>query len=404
MLDLYVAIFVLNGLSMLCSLASIIVVLWVWFKQPSSKESPSFNLSLWIAVSDFPLRIADIVTNPLTFMGNYPTNHAFALFMLWITMFSSYWFIYLNAMITLDLQLVFFHRLPRQARIRRWYPLLGTVIAFFAGFWYLVLPDVRITPDGVIMAGTEGSLASLFLIIWTNIWMHIGIIYSIVVVACVCVKVIHSQSHLRNFNQGDQTKTISQALVRNTRLIMAYPIVMFIIYVPYILSSWFQAYIPGSFTAYWTVGTNVVYSMQGIFNFIILLFHPVMLSTYRQNNFGFSSFWSRVSRRMGTNTAGTYNTSSGSTAQGSSGQVRNGHSDTSQTSSSPSSVPVGVTPHLQTLDMGPGVTGYFGNDLENGQGASVHKLHGLEGMETIKAQSDMIEKGDMIDFEDPTCL
>ncbi|KAJ1928046.1 hypothetical protein IWQ60_002420 [Tieghemiomyces parasiticus] len=409
MLDLYVAIYVLDGLSMLCSLASIIIVLWVWYKQPSSKESPSFNLSLWIAVSDFPLRIADIVTNPLTFMGNFPTSSSFALFLMWISFFSAYWFIYLNAMITLDLQLVFFHRLPRQARIRRWYPLIGTAIAFFAGFWYLILPDVRLTPDGVVMVGTEGSLASHFLIVWTNMWMHIGIIYSIIVVVCVCIKVFRSQSHLRRFDQGEHAKAMSKALVRNTRLIIAYPIIMFVVYVPYVLSSWFQAYVPGPFAAYWNAGSNVVYSMQGIFNFVILLFHPVMLSTYRHNNFGFSSLWSRVSRRLGTSSAGTYNSSTGGTNVGPTGRTDNTAYNMGASSSHLSGgrpdIPVGNSPHLQTLDMGPGVTGFFGNNIENGQGSTVHKLRGLEGMEAIEAQSAMVEKGDMFPLlDDPTCL
>ncbi|KAJ1918903.1 hypothetical protein IWQ60_007385 [Tieghemiomyces parasiticus] len=414
MLDLYVAIYVLDGLSMLCSLASIIIVLWVWYKQPSSKESPSFNLSLWIAISDFPLRIADIVTNPLTFMGNYPSSHSFALFLMWISFFSAYWFIYLNAMITLDLQLVFFHRLPRQARIRRWYPLIGTAIAFFAAFWYLILPDVRLTPDGVVMVGTEGSVAAHFLIVWTNMWMHIGIVYAFIVVICVCIKVFRSQSHLRRFDQGEHAKAMSKALVRNTRLIIAYPIIMFVVYVPYVLASWFGAYIPGPFAGYWNAASNVLYSMQGIFNFVILLFHPVMLSTYRHNNFGFSSLWSRVSRRMGTNTAGTYNSSTGATP-GPSGQTGNssysmGQSGSTGLSASHMSdgragMPMGNSPHLQTLDMGPGVTGFFGSNFENGQGASVHKLRGLEGMEAIEAQAAMVEKGDMFPLlDDPTCL
>ncbi|RKP34335.1 hypothetical protein BJ085DRAFT_40407 [Dimargaris cristalligena] len=389
MLDLYVAIYVLDGLSIVCSMASIIIVLWVWYKQPSSKESPSFNLTLWIGLSDFPQRISDILTNPLTFMGNYPSGPAFAKWLMWFSFFASYWFIYLNAMITLDLQLVFFHRLPRQARIRRWYPLIGSGIAFFLAFWYLLLPDVRLTPEGVIMTGTEGSFASRFLIVWTNMWMHIGIIYALGVVIAVCFKVFRSQSHLRRFDQGEHAKAMSKALVRNTRLIIAYPIILFIVYVPYVLASWFASYFPGPFSMYWNVASNVVYASQGIFSFIILLFHPVMLSTYRQNNFGFSSLWSRVSRRLGSN-SGTYQSSMansqatpGPSGQSYSlGQVHSG--------GNPSSVP-----HLRTMDMGPGVTGYFGGAL----------LKGLEGMEAIEAQTDIVEKDQLFPLlDDPTCL
>ncbi|KAJ1964189.1 hypothetical protein H4R35_007169 [Dimargaris xerosporica] len=400
LLDAYVAILVLEGFSILCSLLSILIVLWVWYKQPSSKESPSFNLTLWIGLADFPLRVSDILTNPLVFMGNYPTDPAFAKFLMWITFFGSFWFIYLNCMITLDLQLVFFHRLPRQARIRRWYPLLGTAIAFFLAFWYLVLPDVRITPDGVLMTSIPGTVPSNFVIFWTNIWLHVGIVYSLGVVIAVCIKVFRSQSHLNRFDQGEHSKAMSKALIRNTRLIIAYPVVLFVVYVPYVLASWFQSYFPGTFSSYWTLGTNVVYASQGIFSFIILIFHPVMLSTYRRNVFGFSSLWSRFTRRLGS-TVGSFSSSRNSPH--SSNQVSSPPGSNASTTFASNVNASGLRahgmsmPYIKTMDMGPGVTGFFDGQFATAsdhQMSTAHKLQGLEGMSAIEAQATMVEQGD----------
>ncbi|KAJ1984800.1 hypothetical protein H4R34_000420 [Dimargaris verticillata] len=404
LVDFFISLYVLDALSILCSFACIAIVLWVWYKQPSSKESPSFNLTLWIGIADLPLRVCDILSNPMTFMGNYPSSPHFGKFIMWLNYFSSFWFIYLNCMITLDLQLVFFHRLPRQARIRRWYPLLGTGIAFFMAFWYLVLPTIVITPDGFFNIEDPTGLANRFSTIWTNICFHVGIIYAIIVVVAVCFKVFRSQAHLRRFDQGEHAKAMSKALIRNTRLIIAYPIVLFIVYVPYVLNSWFSSFLTGPFPYYWNLAYTVVYNAQGIFSFIILLFHPVMLSTYRQNNFGFSSLWSRVSRRLGTS-PGTYQSSMGTGATSGPTMGSYGHSGAS--GSHGTNHLHASSPYIKTMDMGPGVTGYFDNTLEAGEShtMTMPRLKGLEGMEPIEADAVRMEKDETLAFlDDPTCL
>ncbi|KAJ1976527.1 hypothetical protein H4R35_002660 [Dimargaris xerosporica] len=395
--DVFITLYVLAGLSIVCSLASMFIVLWVWHKQPSSKESPSFNLTLWIALADLPLRVNDVLSNPMTFQGDYPSEASFARFVMWLNFFSSYWYIYLNCMITLDLQLVFFHRLPRQARIRRWYPLLGTAIAFLLAFWYLLLPNPRVTPNGMLVVGEPGTFAPRFVIVWSNIWMHVGIAYSLVVVIAVCIKVFRSQSRLRRFNQNEPPSAASRALIRNTRLILAYPAVLFIVYVPYVLNTWFSSYLTGSFPYYWNIAYSIIYASQGIFNFIILLFHPVMLSTYRQNTFGFSSLWSRfASYRWGMRSDPNM-----TTAHSFSG------SQAPLTHNAASSNSANTVPLIHTMDMGPGVTGYFDDALNVSAANTVpdHKLRGLECLEPLSTNTRDPEKGGLdADLEDHTWL
>ncbi|KAJ1655488.1 hypothetical protein IWQ61_004778 [Dispira simplex] len=412
--EVYVSQYVLGGLSVLCSLASIAIVLWVWMKQPSSKESPSFCLTLWISIADLPLRVSDFFSVPLSYPEGYPTSRSFARFMLWLNFFGCFWFIYLTSMITLDLQLVFFHRLPRQARIRRWYPMLGTVIALLLSIPYLCFPNVRLSYNGVLMVGYEGSPALRAFILWNNIFMHLGIVYSLVVVIAVCIKVFVSQSHLRRFDEGEHSKAMSRALIRNTRLIIAYPVVLFVVYVPYVLASWFNSYIPGYFAMRWTWFSNILFASQGIFSFAILLFHPVMLSTYRQNNFGFSSLWSQVSRRLGGTSGSTYNTSLSNT-NASNNRSYPYSTAASNTQRLDSSGMGGldiqtVPPQIKTMDMGPGVTGFFDghySECDTHTTSSVHKLKGLEGIEAINlGEPDDIERANeqypLLD--DPTCL
>ncbi|KAJ1984799.1 hypothetical protein H4R34_000419 [Dimargaris verticillata] len=395
--DVFITLYVLAALSIVCSVASMFIVLWVWHKQPSSKESPSFNLTLWIALADLPLRVNDFLSNPMTFKGDYPSEASFARFVMWLNFFSSYWYIYLNCMITLDLQLVFFHRLPRQARIRRWYPLLGTAIAFFLAFWYLLLPNPRVTPNGMLVVGEPKSFAPRFVIVWSNIWMHVGIAYSLIVVIAVCVKVFRSQSRLRRFNQNEPPSAASRALIRNTRLILAYPAVLFIVYVPYVLNTWFSSYLTGSFPYYWNIAYSIIYASQGIFNFIILLFHPVMLSTYRQNTFGFSSLWSRfASYRWGMRSDPNM-----TTAHSFSG------SQVPLTHNAASGDPTNTAPLIRTMDMGPGVTGYFDGALNINatDTAPNQKLSGLACLEPLTTNTTDPEKGGMdADLEDHTWL
>ncbi|KAJ1927825.1 hypothetical protein IWQ60_002590 [Tieghemiomyces parasiticus] len=375
----YTGILVLDGLSTMCSIVSIALVAWVWYKQPSSKESPSFNLSLYIALADFPQRLSDILTNPLTFKTNIITDPNYLRFVLWLTTFGAYWFIYLNAMIVLDLQLVFFHRLPRQARVRRWYPLIGTAIAFFLAFWYLILPNIHSTPSGATMWGNPTDIANKFNTVWTLLWYSAGVFYCIAVVVCVWIKVIRSQRRLRSAGGGEKNHLASRALIHNTRLIMAYPIVLVIVYVPFILASVFMIYADPAFAMRFFAAANVLYASQGLFSLVILLFHPVMLASYRTNTFSFQALLSRLN--LGRDRSGVIHSG--------------GVSSTSDGFASTDALKQPNFPQIKTMDMGPGATGYFDGALEAGIAAHHN--------------SSNLEKGDMNgEFcamtNDPTCL
>ncbi|KAJ1915269.1 hypothetical protein IWQ60_008500 [Tieghemiomyces parasiticus] len=375
----YTGIFVLDGLSALCSIITIALVAWVWHKQPASKESPSFNLSMYIAIADLPQRVADVFSNPLTFQGTVITDPHYLRFSVWLTMFSAYWFIYLNAMIVLDLQLVFFHRLPRQARVRRWYPLIGTAIAFFLAFWYLILPNIHVRPSGGTMWGDPTDIANKFNTVWTLLWYSAGVFYCIVVVVCVWVKVLWSQRQLRSAGGGKKNRLASRALINNTRLIMAYPAVLVIVYVPFIMASLFMSYGDPVFATRFVVAANVLYASQGIFSLVILLFHPVMLDFYRSKRFSLQSLLTRLNLGMGRSELGQ-------------------SSDLLSTSdkfASTDALKQASHPQIKTMDMGPGVTGYFDDALE----AGIVTHHG----------SNSLEKGDMdngfcAEMNDPNCL
>ncbi|KAJ1649618.1 hypothetical protein IWQ61_009353 [Dispira simplex] len=96
----------------------------------------------------------------------------------------------------------------------------------------------------------------------------------------------------------------------------------------------------------------MAFATQGIFSFIIMLFHPVMLSTYRHSNFGINSLWPQMSRwRHGSHC---------DTSNGSGTLI---YPPTSTAHNSPIGNPVlGVQtcpPQVKTMDMGPGVTRLF---------------------------------------------
>ncbi|KAJ1955903.1 hypothetical protein IWQ62_005424, partial [Dispira parvispora] len=304
--DVYNALLGLCGLSIFFSLVSVAIILRMWKASPSSKESPSFTLSLWIALSDIPLRVSDMLSNPMTWNGTVgPTSSVYLRFSVWLTYFSSFWFLYLNVMIALDLQLVFFHRLPRQARVRRFYPWIGFALAFVLAFWYLILPAPRYVNGNMISFGEKYSTANRFNLVWTMLWFLVGIVYTVGVVAAVWIKIYISRRRLKHLEtQYRHSDNLSSSVIRNALIIIAYPVLMAIVFIPFVLASGFQSLIPGKpFTLYWSIATNFLYSSQGLFSFAILLFHPVMLAYYRRKDSHTFFLWSWLSRVLGTLTA-----------------------------------------------------------------------------------------------------
>ncbi|KAJ1927176.1 hypothetical protein IWQ60_003142 [Tieghemiomyces parasiticus] len=336
LLAYFTANFVILGLSLLCSIISIFLILWVWHKKPLSKESPSFSLALWISFADFPLRIIDVLTNPLAFGQSPPPMDAgYARFLTWFNMFSLMWFIALNAMIVLDLQLVIFHRLPRHARIRSRYPAIAAASSAFFSVWYLILPDYRFLENGTITVSSPGSPAQRFFLLWFTIWLPIILLYMVGVVAAILITLFRTQAQLRRFALDSTSRQRSQTLLRNARLIIAYPILCTVLFVPYAVGQ-FQAAWDAQSSLDLTLFINFLFSLQGVANLVILLFHPVMLSAYRHNLIGLPSFLSTQ-------------------ASASSGLPSNGLAF------------AGTKPvdhHLKSLDMGPAVTCHFGTVME----------------------------------------
>ncbi|KAJ1650450.1 hypothetical protein IWQ61_008752 [Dispira simplex] len=204
------------------------------------------------------------------------------------------------------------------------------------------------------MVGYEDSTALKFYILWARIWMHAGIIYSIIVVVVVCFKIFAAQFQLRHFGSNNLNERVSRSLIHNTYLIIAYPVVLFVVYIPYILQSWFVSHIPEIFNYHWGMFTAIMFSTQGIFSFIIVLFHPVMLSTYHHNNFGLNSLWSQMSRWR-----------HGSHCDTSNGSGIPLYPPTPITDNSPIKYPMldvqPFIPQVKTMDVGPGVTNLFDN-------------------------------------------
>ncbi|KAJ1651599.1 hypothetical protein IWQ61_007880 [Dispira simplex] len=396
-----IVVLILSGFSVLSGLVTIGLVLWVWRKCPSSKESPSFNLSLCIALSDLVLRVPDILTNELIFGGNFPRSASYARFLLWIVNFSSYWFIYLTIMVTLDLQLVFFYRLPRSAPVRRWYPLIGTAFAFVISYWYPFVTPIHMQSTSVIIVGTPLSTLQTFYYVWNYLWLHMGVIYTLGVVVAVYVKVYLSQRQVGRFmkNFGDMRPYMG--LFQNTQLIMAYPAVFLIVYVPYIISSWLVSYAEYSaFTYYWCAVTNISFILQGVFSLLIFLFHPVMLSMYRTNNIDLDVPWSRVARLF--HATESYTSSVPDTVR----------STYQESITSVIEVNKGVSTlhsdiYLKNLNLGPNTTGLF-NEREAGSGANdftSQYLKGTSGLKTLTSTGMDLETHIFLDeYDKPNSL
>ncbi|KAJ1956000.1 hypothetical protein IWQ62_005406 [Dispira parvispora] len=313
----------------------------------------------------------------MNYLNDFPQSPAYVRFFTWLNFFSSFWFIYSTCMITLDLHLIFFHRLPRQARIRRWYPLIGFSIALLLSIPYLCLSDATINTEGVMMMGYSGSDTTRFFIAWDIVFLFIGNVYSIIVVIAVCIKMFVARSQLRRFSQDRLNNTSSRSLFRNARLIIAYPMVLIIVYVPYVIGSWMYMKAYGdTFTQYWQTVAGYLFSFQGIFSFAIVLFHPIMLATYRERNIELSSMWSRLSRRFW---------SSPNDKQSDSSTLLFSQFLTTENVSTDKPVADILTcpPQVKTMDMGPGVTGFFndalGNDgtLSSTAGKYPHEIQGV---------------------------
>ncbi|KAJ1657632.1 hypothetical protein IWQ61_002997 [Dispira simplex] len=281
-----VAWFALCGISIVVSIVTIFLVLWVWAWQPSSKESSSFTICLWIALSDLPARVCDVLTNPLTFaQQGSPDQPTYVQLVTFLTCFSMYCFIYFSSMVALDLHLVLFHRLPRQAAIRRWYPAIGAAIAFIFALPTLAIPQVTGSTTSAVTMGVPGSTAQKFATVWLMIAFHLGPVYSIVVVIAMLTKVIRSRLRMRAFHLAGNGFSHSQPLLRNVSLVATYPIILLLVIFPYVLYLWLYNY--GNYvivrSMYYSAFT--LFTLHGILFFIVFMCHPVMLSAYRQHVF-----------------------------------------------------------------------------------------------------------------------
>ncbi|KAJ1929212.1 hypothetical protein IWQ60_001383 [Tieghemiomyces parasiticus] len=280
----YLATYVLTSISMLCSVLAMCVVLWTWRRRPTSKSSPSFCLTLWIGLADLFLQVINILTNPITFRAGLITANGYARFINAFNNFSTMWFIALNAMIALDLHLMIFHGLARQAWIRRWYTTTATVFALFFAAWYLVLPDVRFLLDGTVTAGVPGSPTQYFILLWMGIWFPLVIGYVVAVVATVVFTIVRSRIHLGRFSLNREFRDQTQPLTKKAQFIIGYPIVLLVIYIPYTVLLLLQSLASASVVKLLTGYCNILLASQGILSLGVLLFHPVMLATYRERS------------------------------------------------------------------------------------------------------------------------
>ncbi|KAJ1958191.1 hypothetical protein IWQ62_004940 [Dispira parvispora] len=217
------------------------------------------------------------------------------------------------------------------------------------------LPNFRFMEDEATNAAS-GSPAAWFFMVWTEFWMHAGIIYSIIVVAAVCIKMLVARSRLRRLGGIASKNGISRSLICNAGLIIAYPTVLFIVYVPYVFHAWLIGSSTGTFFICWSVASFALFAAQGIFSFAIVLFHPVMLALYRQRNFGLRPLWSRLSHPFKGSADKIYH-SSGT-------PLYSQFSTTRNLSSENPIVDIQThPPQIKTMDMGPGVASLFNGSL-----------------------------------------
>ncbi|RKP38461.1 hypothetical protein BJ085DRAFT_30021 [Dimargaris cristalligena] len=351
------AITVIALISTVCCLVVMGLNLWVRYHNSVSKESPSFVLSFYIAMSILLGSLYDFLGSDIIAV-TFPETNANARFNLWLTIFQPLWSIFFTAMIMLDLQLVFFHRLPRQARIRQWYPALATLIAFLLSMWSLITPDVRYGELGGVTIQAVGRTWTKIFQIWNSVWLVLGMCYILVMTIMICIKVFGSQAGIGKFARNGVSPAYSPALIRNTRLIMAYPITQLIAYMPSALSPWFLSYTDADWPWNFNLYTRMSLEIDGVFCLCIFLFHPVMLAAYKDPTVGLSSFWRRFSDKKSSQIP-TYDTH---TVSGK--DTLSTFSDFTNTGGA-----VEKAHLIHTLDMGPKTTGLFDNAVDAGRTA-----------------------------------
>ncbi|KAJ1989206.1 hypothetical protein H4R33_002147 [Dimargaris cristalligena] len=280
----------LTSLSILCSFISIVLILRVRSKKPAAANSPFFSLALWISVADFPVLIDSYFTNPLTFGAHAPSGPQSARFFMWYHMFSHMWVVCLNVMIALDMHLVIFHHLPPKARIRTWYPYIATGMAFFVSFWYLILPGARFKIGSSISVSLDSKMAFQFYISWKCLWLYTAILYVLAVVIAIFFTLYQSRNRINKLILDPECGTRRTALIQNASKVVAYPVMLFVVYLPYAVNTLVVSFQSGPASSALDYLQVLLFTLQGVLNLITLLFHPAMISTYRQEIIPFPGF------------------------------------------------------------------------------------------------------------------
>ncbi|KAJ1989798.1 hypothetical protein H4R33_001939 [Dimargaris cristalligena] len=268
------------------------------------------------------------------------------------------WIVMLNVMIALDMHLTIYKHLPNRARIRSLYPYIATGSAFFFSFWYLILPNVRFLRDGAISVSFAGSLSGRFYTIWMLIWLYGATLYIMCVVIAIFVTLFRSRSRVSKFTLDNACRQRSTTLIKSARLVVAYPIVLIVVYFPNALNTLLVALDMVDFSTALNYIQTILFATQGILNLITLIFHPAVVAAYRQEVIPLPSFLMSFTKSRQSKKSKDLDVIQSGLPTFVAWQPPTKATDT-----------VAVTAPLQTLDMDYGVTGYFDSVLEK-QGSS----------------------------------
>ncbi|KAJ1980130.1 hypothetical protein H4R35_001240 [Dimargaris xerosporica] len=183
---------IISAVSVLCGMLVVIMALVLYWIKPSLRHVPSIYLSLYIGFADALYRMMALLASWSDFMRSNQDDETWLRICFWSVYFAPVWFVFLTAMITLDLQLTFLHPgVPREP-FQRYYLPLATVIPLVISLPALLVPHIRWLPEPSRFGFSFGTSIrnKLFGIFCYDLWISLGIAYCLIVVILVIVKLV----------------------------------------------------------------------------------------------------------------------------------------------------------------------------------------------------------------------
>ncbi|KAL1916449.1 uncharacterized protein VTP21DRAFT_5640 [Calcarisporiella thermophila] len=271
---------IVNGLSILCALTMIILVLYLCNRKPETAKTPSVYLSLWIGLAELLRAVFFILRSLHSTFGRHLVNYPWLVRIFFWSKFSfPLWHAFLTVCIALDLHFTFLLKTDAKWMQHSYFP-LSTFSAIIITIPALAMGSISWEEKRHYFKDSWTFLQRLlFELLGQDLWIALSIVYSLGVIIAVATRVRREMSMHK---PGSAELRVIMPVLFNA----LFPVVIIITRPAQIVTVWL--YIAGISSGSYFKSTlraaNILSGLTGVLNLFVFLFHPVVRRALQGSN------------------------------------------------------------------------------------------------------------------------